>query len=159
MKSPLRIRKATGGDLIAIERILKLSDLLSDDVAQHLDGFFVAESEGVVVGTIGIELYATIGLLRSAAVLPSHRARGIGDGLLKYVEARAREMGVEEMVLLTTTAAGYFARKGFATVGRDTILGSVRSSTQFNGACPTSATTMRKHLRESQNTPIATRPA
>ena len=146
MKSAVVIRSAERADLSGILEVLHEGDLMSDDVADHLDTFFVAESEGVIVGVIGIELHGKTGLLRSAAVLPSHRNRGIADRLVNRVDEVAREYGLDELILLTTTSAGYFARKGFAPVDRNALTGAVLSSSQFHGACPATAVSMRKQL-------------
>ena len=49
---------------------------------------------------------------------------------------------------LTTTASGYFVRKGYTEVGRREISGDVLTSTQFRGACPASASSFRNVLTD-----------
>ena len=146
MITPLQIRKATAADLQAIEHILQANNLMSDDIVHHLQHFFVAESEGTIVGTIGMEMYETTGLLRSAAVLPSYQNQGIGDKLVTSMDGYAREQGIEEIVLLTTNASKYFTQKGYMKINRNEIKGEVLTSNQFNGACPSTAISMRKKL-------------
>jgi amino-acid N-acetyltransferase len=141
-----QIRKATSEDLRAIQQLLQSHNLVSDDVGQHLEHFLVAEIDGAIAGTIGLEFYETTALLRSAAVVPTYQHQGIGEKLLASIDGYAREHGVDEIVLLTSTAEEYFSRKGFTTIKRDELAGRVLTSTQFNGACPSTAVSMRKKL-------------
>ena len=45
-------------------------------------------------------------------VAPSHENMGIGSKLIQFVEARAREQGLAELVTLSTQAFTYFISKG-----------------------------------------------
>ena len=58
----------------------------------------------------------------------------------------AREHGVENVFLLTTTAEGFFPKFGFALIQRNDVPRSVQSSVEFHSACPASAVVMRKVL-------------
>ena len=56
---------------------------------------------------------------------------------------RARELGLRELYLLTTTAAAYFPRFGFERIGREALPSSLQASEELRGACPASAAAMR----------------
>jgi amino-acid N-acetyltransferase len=75
----------------------------------------------------------------------------VGRVLVERALDIARERGIEDVYLLTTTAEHYFPRFGFACVSRDAVTGGVESSIEFQEACPASATVMRKSLRETQS--------
>lgn len=90
---------------------------------------------------------AHLPLLRSAAVDESWRGSGVGRVLVERVLDLARERGIEDIFLLTTTAEHYFPRFGFSCVSRDSVAAGVQSSIEFQEACPASATVMRKSLR------------
>jgi amino-acid N-acetyltransferase len=45
-------------------------------------------------------------------------------------------------VLLTNTAEGFFARKGFRRIDQKSVTGAVTSSVEFTGACPAHAACM-----------------
>jgi amino-acid N-acetyltransferase len=62
---------------------------------------------------------------------------------VQAVLARARALGLRELYLLTTTAAGYFPRFGFETVGREALPPVLSASEELRGACPASAIAMR----------------
>ena len=111
---------ASADDLLSIEALLTGSHLPTTDVAQHLGGFILARSEGQLVGTIAVERYGEVALLRSVCV---HR-----------------------LYLLTTTAADYFARHGFETITRDQAPAAIQQTAEFRTLCPSSAVCMQKAL-------------
>ena len=142
----IKIRKATREDLETIRTLLLSSKLPVGDIPAHLPNFLVAEVNGTIAGTIGIEIYEQTGLLRSASVLPTLQNQGIGTKLFNRLLDDAKEKGVKEILLLTTTAQNYFAKKGFTPVSRETITGDVLSSEEFKGGCPSTAICMRIKL-------------
>ena len=48
----------------------------------------------------------------SLYVNPSHENQGIGRKLIQFVESKAREMGLNELLTLSTQAFTYFQSKG-----------------------------------------------
>jgi amino-acid N-acetyltransferase len=107
----------------------------------------VAEAGGKLVGVVGLELYGSSALLRSAAVEDGWRGSGVGRVLVERALDLARERRIEDVYLLTTTAEQYFPRFGFACVSRDAVAEEVRCSVEFQSACPASAVAMRKSLK------------
>ncbi len=108
--------------------------------------FLLAESGGSIVGTIGLESYPPRGLLRSAAVLPAFRDRGIGVLLVDALVRAARERSISELVLLTTTAEKFFGRLGFSRIERGTLDGPILASPSVHRATCSSAAVMRLAL-------------
>lgn len=95
---------------------------------------FVAELDGVVVGTItyyppGANLDSTwyrrpgVAVFGQFGVDPIHRGKRIGSLLLTHVETIARSEGVTELALDTaedaTALVEMYTRMGFRTVDRD----------------------------------------
>jgi N-acetylglutamate synthase-like GNAT family acetyltransferase len=142
----VRIRPATERDFSAVIALLRNVSLPLDGVQEHFAHFLVAEAGSVIVGTVGLEFWGTAGLLRSLAVDPEFRSSGVGGALCRAVLDSAAAAGVGEVFLLTTTAASYFAHKGFVTVSRQTIPDRLLASREFRGACPATATLMRLAL-------------
>lgn len=134
----LLLRSATRTDLPAIEALLRSVQLTTSGVADHVREFLVGEDGGTLVATGGLELYGDAALLRSVAVLPPYRDAGEGRRVIAHLLARAREAGVHDVYLLTTTAAGYFGRLGFAPLDREAVRAEVRQSAEFgDAACAT----------------------
>jgi amino-acid N-acetyltransferase len=140
------LRSAQSADLPGVLDLLGRSDLPSAGVADALPHFVIAENEGQLVGVVGLELYGSSALLRSAAVEESWRRTGVGRTLIESALDLARERGIDDVFLLTTTAEHYFPRFGFACVTRDAVTDAVKASAEFKGACPDSAVAMRKSL-------------
>ncbi len=130
--------------LAPVLTLLRKASLPTEGVEEHFDDFFVAvDATGTVVGAIGMEHYADgTGLLRSAVVNPTLRNSGIGSMLYQRLIEQARCDGMHRILLLTTTAEKYFARKGFRSIPRSSVTGPVTRSTEFTGACPATAVCM-----------------
>jgi amino-acid N-acetyltransferase len=143
----VNLRTAAAADLPNVLSLLNRSKLPTAGVAEEFAHFLLAESEGKLVGVIGLELYGSSALLRSAAVDEGWRGSGVGRVLVERALDLARERGLEDVYLLTTSAEQYFPRFGFVPVSRDDVAGGVRSSVEFTTVCPTSATVMRKPIR------------
>ena len=143
----LEIRTAEEKDLPEVLSLLGRADLPTAGVADAFSHFIVAESEGRLIGAVGLELYGGSALLRSAAVQESWRGSGVGRVLVDRALDLARQHRIEDVYLLTTTAEHYFPKFGFACVSRDAVAEEVRSSVEFQTACPASAVVMRKILR------------
>jgi len=144
--SRIRIRVALSSDIVSIEALLHASDLPTAGVAQLLDNFLVAEEDRALVGVAGLELSGKSALLRSVAVTPGWRAKGLGRQLVARILAEAKARRVSELYLLTTTAEAFFHGLGFAAVERETAPPQIRSTGEFRGLCPASAVLMNKRV-------------
>lgn len=136
------LRAATNDDLGAVEQLLIASGLPVEGVAEALCGFIVAEHEGKLVGVVGLEVCREHALLRSTAVAPEWRDRGLGRQLVERIIAEAESRNIRALYLLTTTAERYFPSFGFVKTTRDAVPEDIRRTTEFTGACPASATVM-----------------
>jgi len=146
----MRIRAATPDDLPAVEQLLVTTGLPIDGVDENFRTFLVAEDGDAIAGVIGIERYGQTALLRSAAVSPNSRGSGIGTRLVKTILERAAADGVEDVYLLTTTAADYFPRFGFTQAPRSDAPDLLSASREFQGACPATAVLMKRSLTEER---------
>jgi amino-acid N-acetyltransferase len=140
----MRIRKARDQDFEAVGSLLAANDLPVEGVKENFSSFVVAEDGGVVVGAIGLEKFGSVALLRSAVVSNDYRGSGIGRGLVEQILEVAGNDGIEELFLLTTTAEDYFPRFGFARTTRSAVPAAIKASAEFQGACPESATVMKR---------------
>ena len=138
------IRPAQGSDVASVRVLLALSRLPEDGLTDPLgEGYAVAEVDGRVIGVAGVETHGDHGLLRSVAVAPEWRLRGVGEALVADRIEWARERGLESMHLITTDAARYFERVGFRTVAREDAPAPIRASREFAIVCPENARLMR----------------
>lgn len=144
----MKIRAARSDDLDAIKALLAENELPASDITGDLlSDFAVAENaDGSVVGSVGLERFGANALLRSLAVSQTARRGGLGGRLLAHAENLARANGILELWLLTTTAADFFLRRGYAAVNRSSASAELQASSQFAQLCPASAACMKKTL-------------
>lgn len=149
MHGDTALRPAGIQDLPRVEKLLTESNLPLDGVKESLQDFVVAEAQGDIVGVAGLEICRNDALLRSVAVRPEWRSKGVGRALVNRAIAEAESRGLRAMYLLTTTAEHYFPSFGFAKVDRAAIPEPVRATTEFTSACPASAVAMARQLAAS----------
>ena len=142
----VRLAPAEGAALAEVEALLEANDLPVADLRSGAGRFFRAVADGELVGVGGFESYGTVGLLRSVVVPAAHRGAGYGTAICDVLEARARDAGLAELYLLTTTAAAFFAARGYDRVDREAAPAPIRESSEFTDLCPSSATCMRKSV-------------
>lgn len=145
-----RIRTATAGDLPAVEALLTASGLPLVGVSEALPDFLVAETEDGLVGIAGLEVCCNNALLRSVAVDPTWRSRGVGRTLVQALIAQATARGINALYLLTTTAEHYFPSFGFTPVARESVPEEIAATQEFREACPASAIVMSRSLATAQ---------
>jgi amino-acid N-acetyltransferase len=134
-------------DFGAIVALLKQCGLPADDLSAAQTGdFVVAEEAGRIVGTAALQRFGDDGLLRSLAVAEPWRGRGLGAALVEAIEQRARSSRLHMLWLLTTTAAGYFAARGWRPASREAAPAPMRAASQFAAVCPASAVCMTRSL-------------
>ena len=146
---PIAIEPARAEDVVRVKELLREQHLPLDGLDDHLDTLLVAREDARVVGSVALELYDDGALLRSLAVAPVVQGQGVGRLLTESVVRLARERGVRDVFLLTTTAQHYFPRFGFETVDRVEVPEAVRQSVEFRSACPASAIAMRARVADA----------
>jgi amino-acid N-acetyltransferase len=146
------IRKALETDFREIVQILKLNNLPTAGIQQHIHQFLVREiksnnsTQSYIEGCVGLELYGKNALLRSLAVHPQYQNQGIGSKLLYSIIQNAKLMEIKDLFLFTTTAEGYFKKHNFSSVSRDDVPIDIKESLEISNACPSTAICMNRKL-------------
>lgn len=144
--TPPTVREASDDAFDRIESLLTANDLPSRDVRTGPGFFFVAYADTAIVAAGGVETYGSHGLVRSLVVAEPYRGSGYGTAVYAALEDHALSNGVDELYLLTTTASGFFADRGYRTLDREQAPTAIRETPQFTDLCPASATCMAKRL-------------
>ncbi|MCB9397785.1 MAG: GNAT family N-acetyltransferase [Acidobacteria bacterium] len=124
------------------DKLLKKLDLPVIDRSQEGSRYWGEWQGSQLIGLVGLEVYGHLGLLRSLAVDPARQGTGLGKQLLNHILAQAKDLELEAIYLLTTTARDYFIRFGFAEIERHLVPTEIRASSEFHSVCPSSATVM-----------------
>ena len=99
-----------------------------------------------IVGVAGLEICCDNALLRSVAVAPDWRSRGVGRDLVNRVIVNAESRGIHGLYLLTTTAERYFPSFGFTTIDRADAPADIQATDEYSFACSKTARVMKKAL-------------
>jgi amino-acid N-acetyltransferase len=110
------IRKATQRDIKDIKKILSFYCLDTENVEKNLPEFLVAVSGENIAGCACLDAGDIIEL-RSIAVMPAHRNKGIGSRLIDAILERAA--GMTDKVYLRTTSPVFFEEKGAKRPGNE----------------------------------------
>ena len=127
------IVRAHAADYAEVLALLSEVNLPPEGVQEHLSEFLVArDAVGKLVGCVGQERYGHVALLRSLAVKPWRQGNGLGREMILELLSDARASGVNELVLLTTTAADFFQRHfGFEPVERQRYDAALEDSPEW----------------------------
>lgn len=141
-------RAANAADLADVQALLANAGLPFEDLsAAMMQDFTVLRGAGgELLAAGGIEIHDADGLLRSVVVADSMRGKGLGGAVAATVEGHARAKGVRALFLLTTTAADFFPRLGYAAFDRARVPAAIAQSAEFASLCPASAVCMKKNL-------------
>ena len=143
----IELRPARPAEFDAIVGLLSATDLPVDDLnVTMLDAFVVATEGEDCVGVVGLEIHESNALLRSLAVAPRHRSRGLGSRLVDAIETDAPARGVTAVYLLTTTATTFFERAGYTAHDRAAVPPSIAATTEFSSLCPDTADCLWRDL-------------
>ena len=115
-----QIRRAMKKDIRAILALTKNSVVAEElvkrtraNIEKMLGDFYIFETDKNPVACVALhQLDQTKGELACLYVSPLHENQGIGQKLVAYVESKARELGLTELVTLSTQAFTYFQSKG-----------------------------------------------
>jgi amino-acid N-acetyltransferase len=116
-----QIRRAIKKDVRAIQMLTKKA-VESDELVKRtrtvieksLGDYFIFEIDKNPVACVALHVYPEQkkGELACLYVNSIHENRGIGRKLIAFVENKAREMGLNELITLSTQAFTYFQSKG-----------------------------------------------
>jgi amino-acid N-acetyltransferase len=138
------VDRLTPASLDAARALLAAAELPTDDLEDPSITLLGVHADTALAGVIGLQACGDgVGLLRSLVVAPAHQGRGLAARLCDAVVERAAAGGIGELYLLTTTAADYFARRGFTAIERAAAPAPIRANAQFASLCPASARVMR----------------
>ena len=83
-------------------------------IEKSLGDYYIFEIDRNPVACVALHVYPerSQGELACLYVSNAHENQGIGRKLIQFVENRARELGLEELLALSTQAFTYFQSKG-----------------------------------------------
>jgi amino-acid N-acetyltransferase len=124
----LTVRKAAMRDIPALLRLINgyaaegiMLPRTEFEIAENMRDFAIAFSGEALVGCGALHFYSpVIGEIRSLAVSPSVKTRGIGRSIIRFLLMEAKEYSLGA-VFAFTYVPGFFSRVGFAEVERGAL--------------------------------------
>ena len=116
-----QVRRALKKDIRAIQMLTKKSveseELVKRtraSIEKNIGDFYIFEIDKNPVACVALHVYPehNQGELACLYVNASHENQGIGRKLIQFAESKAREMGLNELLALSTQAFTYFQSKG-----------------------------------------------
>ncbi len=136
-----------GQNIKGVISLLKSCGLPTEDVQDlDLNQFEIVEEDGKVLAVGALEVHAPYALLRSLAVDPKSRGKGLASEIVRRLEARAKAERLTKLFLLTTDASEYFRKHGFHLSDRSSAPQKIRTTSQFANLCPSSSILMEKDM-------------
>ena len=91
----------------------ELSRRTRQEITRSLEDYYIFEIDRHPIGCVALHVYPEEkkGELAFLCVSRSHENQGIGRRLIKFVEERARQLGVDQLFLLSTQSYTYFQSK------------------------------------------------
>jgi amino-acid N-acetyltransferase len=129
VRTILRLTK----DSVATEELVKRTRA---SIEKQLGDYFLFEIDKNPVACIALHTYPDQrkGELACLYVSPSHENQGIGRKMIQFAENKARELGLNELIVLSTQAFVYFQSKaGFAEGSPDDLPTARREKYEQSG--------------------------
>ena len=131
MSPDVVVRRARTSDVADIKRLVDIYAgriLLEKNLVtlyEAVQEFWVAEDAGEVVGCGALHvLWADLGEVRTVAVDPKVRGRGIGHAIVDQLLKVARELQLQRLFVLTFET-DFFARHGFTEIEGTPVISEV----------------------------------
>ena len=127
-KRALPVRRARQGDAAAIKEIVDIyahrAVLLPrslEDICRHIGNFAVAMDGGIIAGVGALHHYSKgLAEVRSLAVRPENKNRGLGRRLVESLAGRARREGIATIFVMTVVP-DFFEQLGFRRVPHSSL--------------------------------------
>jgi amino-acid N-acetyltransferase len=140
------LRAAAEQDLSAVRLLLEEAGLPTSDLSASKPEFTVLWNDGRIVAAGALEPFGSAALVRSVVVAADRRGEGLGQAMVEELEKVARVARIGTLILITESAAEFFAQHGYRVIERIDVPQAVQGSAEFRLLCPASATCMMKVL-------------
>ena len=116
-----QIRRALKKDVRSILQLTKnsvrseeLTRRTKATIEKQISDYYIFETDKHPVGCVALHVFPEQNKAELAClyVRPSHENQGIGRKLIQFAESKAREIGINELITLSTQAFTYFQSKG-----------------------------------------------
>ncbi len=125
----VRLVKAKLSDIDAMQKLvskeIEKGTILArsrDEVATNIRSYILAKDRDRVVGYTALHIHSIrLAEIRSLIVSSEYRGKNIGKRLVEFTLNEAKELGVEEEVLVLTYLSDFFKKLDFIEIPKESI--------------------------------------
>jgi len=93
-----------------------------DEVATNIRSYVLAKEEGKLLGYTALHIHSKrVAEVRSLIVDEKFRGQKVGQRMVEFAVQEAKDLGVEEEVLVLTYLPLFFAKLGFIEINKESI--------------------------------------
>jgi len=93
-----------------------------DEVATNIRSYVLAKEHGEIVAYAALHVHSKrVAEIRSLIVSEAHRGKKIGESIVQFTLNEAKELGVEEDVLVLTYLPVFFQKMNFIEINKEEI--------------------------------------
>jgi len=93
-----------------------------DEVAMHIRSYVLAKDNGKLVGYTALHVHSKrLAEIRSLIVDKRYRGKKIGQRMVEFTLKEAKELGIQEDVLVLTYLPTFFEKLGFSEINKELI--------------------------------------
>lgn len=109
------VRYAQHRDLDRLQQFFALANITGGQLNGKNSHFLFVEemNRKKIVGTVGLEVYQTVGMLRLFVIDPSTKNARIGFMLIELMLAYAKNLSLKKIYLITEKGQIFFEKRGF----------------------------------------------
>ena len=82
-------------------------------VESEIEQFIIIERDGLLISCAALFPFDQSGEVACVVTHPDYRKSDRGDRLLEAIESKARQIGIEQLFVLTTQSLHWFTERGF----------------------------------------------
>ncbi len=105
-------------------------EMNSEDIDPDRPMFWGIENGNTLRAFVRLEVDGQNGLMASLFVEPDNRGMGVGQRLVRHVEEKARDHGVDRLFLFSTDAGAFYEALGYYEIPVKETIEAVRNTPQ-----------------------------
>ncbi|GAE31290.1 hypothetical protein [Halalkalibacter hemicellulosilyticus] len=126
------VRKAKQEDLLKVQRLVAKAGLRDEGIEHIIEHFLIVENDAEqLIGTVGIEMYEEVGLLRSLVLQSPEWDAKLSLEFLQLTLKYAEEQKLKAVYLCAKATSALFHQLGFREVVKERIPKEIQESAHF----------------------------
>lgn len=127
-----------------VSELLQQNNLYTEGITEKNVQFFAMYEEEIVLGIGAFTVCGEFAMLRSVCINHRYQKRGLGNVLCNQLFIKAKELGLENIYLLTDTAERFFKKQNFNRIKREELPKVLENNILVQSACSMNSVVMHR---------------